>query len=242
MLGRRNIQREYMIHKMYEKAKKAKKSKGESYSLKDIVKQVAKEAGVTQKAVKDAHKFGRAIDVLYKSGLDKNNKIGSYKVKLYNRNSVIILASLEEEKIRKAIKYINNGEADSVEDALLFLLPKWKRVEIVIAFPDLPKWKIDQILTPVGDGKYIEKLIEEHTAGRPHFTKIPKPPKEPKSEPISERKKIEVIAFDPKEYDFIIETFNMISKKNYGKSIYEISCFYREHHGTKKDTTYASEL
>lgn len=232
MLGRKDVKREYSIHEMYEKAKK---SKGESYSLKNIVKQVAKKAKVSEKTVRDAHKFGRAIDTLHNSGLDKN-KILSGKVNLFNRNSVSILASLEEKKIRKAIKYINNGEADSVEYALLLLLPKWKRDEILIAFPDLSKPEIDKKLTSVGDGNYIKSLLTKS-----RFTKIPQL-KELKSEPISEMKKIEVIAFDPKEYDFIIETFNMISKKNYGKSIYVISCFYREHHGTKKDRTYASDL
>ncbi len=228
MLGRsivlsnvRSLKRDYLIHKKYEKAKISHRGD----TLKNIVKQVAKEVKESQETVINAHKFGRAIDRLHKSGLDKN-KLLHGKVELYNRNSIILLAKLESRIRKKAIKYINNGE--SVEYTLILILPNPTRKEILIPFGALSKKEKIKVLILVGDGKRTFNL-----AGKSRLTKIPKKLlRELKSEPISEMPHVLMLPFIKKDYDYIIETFNMIYKnhKDHPKSLYEICRFYRKNH------------
>jgi hypothetical protein len=114
-LGRRNLlpeQKQYLIHKMYENEKHAPhrpKNDAKGAPLKTDVK-IAKRIQVSERTIHNAHKFGKALDMLNSSGLDKN-KILSGEIKA-SQKSVIKLASFKPEDRDKVIKKLEEPRAN----------------------------------------------------------------------------------------------------------------------------------
>ena len=129
-LGRRNLlpeQKQYLIHKMYENEKKDKldnlKQNSPKYnsctSDEPTDKVVSKRMKVSEQTVHNAHKFGKAVDKLNESGLDRNDILsGNIDI---TQKDVVKLGSFKNKKLKKIIKMLKDEEADSVKHAELLI-------------------------------------------------------------------------------------------------------------------------
>lgn len=119
-LGRRNLipaQKQYLMHKMVDNEENRggdRRSKDfkttTNVVLENSQKEVAKKLKIHENTVYNAHKFGKAVDKLDTSGLDKND-ILSGKTET-SQKDVIKLASFKRKKRGKIIKKLQELDVD----------------------------------------------------------------------------------------------------------------------------------
>lgn len=111
-LGRRNsspAQKQYLIHKMYENEKKSHggdrksdKIKSSQWPLEKTAEKIAEETNVSASTVKRAHQYGKAVDKVHESGLDRD-EILSGEVDA-SQKDIVELATLDVNEIKEIIE------------------------------------------------------------------------------------------------------------------------------------------
>jgi len=124
-LGRRNSsseQKAYLIHKMYENEKKksagnphTKKVNGATVAPLKTRKKIAEKTKVSERSVDAAHKYGKAVDTVHESGLDRNEILAG-EVDATQKD-IIELGNLDKNDRKETIKQVND-ENKKIKDIL----------------------------------------------------------------------------------------------------------------------------
>jgi len=115
-------QKAYLIHKMYENEKKksagnphTKKVNGATVAPLKTRKKIAEKTKVSERSVDAAHKYGKAVDTVHESGLDRNEILAG-EVDATQKD-IIELGNLDKNDRKETIKQVND-ENKKIKDIL----------------------------------------------------------------------------------------------------------------------------